>query len=234
MNPVPSFTERIDAGFPERGVSGGRIIILGDVHGCAAELEHLLREVKVTDEDDLVSVGDLICKGPDSHAVLEWAMQASNLRCVLGNHEARLLDRWLAGKVPEQGSPDEAVVKQFGDRYEEMMRFLASWPLYLEAGDHFVVHAGIDPRVSALADQSRSNLTSVRIPEGMTVPWYDAYEGTKLAVFGHWARREPVIRPNAIGLDTGCVYGGSLSALILPEKRLVSVPAAKVYERHAL
>jgi hypothetical protein len=50
-------------------------------------------------------------------------------------------------------------------------------------------------------------------------------------VFGHWARPEPVVRPNAIGLDTGCVYGGELTAVILPERRLVSVPARRVYQK---
>lgn len=232
MNRIPSLPDPATLCRSGSNWGGRRCIIFGDVHGCVAELDRLLKEVEVTGEDDLLSVGDLICKGPDSRSVLEWAMGTPNLRCVLGNHEARLLDRWQAGVAPERGSSDEAVVRQFGDRQEGMMQFLATWPLYLEAEDFFVIHAGIDPRIPHLADQSRRDLTTIRIPEGMDVPWYDAYEGGRLAVFGHWARREPVIRPNAIGLDTGCVYGGALSALILPERRLVSVPAAKVYERH--
>ena len=61
-------------------------------------------------------------------------------------------------------------------------------------------------------------------------PWYEHYEGQGLAVFGHWPRREgPLLRSNAIGLDTGCVYGGALTALILPERCLVSVAARRIY-----
>ena len=169
------------------GSGDRKTLIIGDVHGCATELERLLKVADVSDEDQIISVGDLICKGPDSGCVMEWAMSTPNLRCVLGNH---------------------------GEGF-------------------FVVHAGVDPRVTVFDGQSRRDLTSIRIPEGMSIPWYDDYADDRLAVFGHWARPDPVVRSNAIGLDTGCVYGGSLTALILPERRLVSVPAAQEYQKHA-
>ena len=63
----------------------------------------------------------------------------------------------------------------------------------------------------------------------MDDPWYESYTGETTVVFGHWARPEPVVRENAIGLDTGCVYGGRLTAVILPERNLVSVPAKRAY-----
>ena len=210
-----------------------RTIIIGDVHGCASELESLLKKVEVSKGDELIAVGDLVRKGPDSGSVISWAMETPNLRCVLGNHEVRLLDRWVAGEAPDPGSPDEEILRQLGDRYNEAMAFIKSWPLYLERDGFFVVHAGIDPRIPTLEQQSRRDLTTIRVPEGMSVPWYEAYTDDRLAVFGHWARPEPIIHPNAIGLDTGCVYGGALTALVLPEKRLVSVPAAQEYQRHA-
>jgi serine/threonine protein phosphatase 1 len=210
-----------------------RTIIIGDVHGCASELELLLKKVEVSKGDELIAVGDLVRKGPDSGSVMSWAMETPNLRCVLGNHEARLLDRWIRGEAPSPGSPDEEIFKQLGDRYDEAMAFIKSWPFYLERDGFFVVHAGIDPRIRNLEQQSRLDLTTIRVPEGMSIPWYEAYTDNRLALFGHWARPEPIIRPNAIGLDTGCVYGGALTALILPERRLVSVPAAKEYQPHA-
>ena len=210
-----------------------RTIIIGDVHGCASELELLLKKVEVSKGDELIAVGDLVRKGPDSGSVMSWAMETPNLRCVLGNHEARLLDRWIRGEAPSPGSPDEEILRQLGDRYDEAMAFIKSWPLYLERDGFFVVHAGIDPRIRNLEQQSRLDLTTIRVPEGMSIPWYEAYTDNRLALFGHWARPEPIIRPNAIGLDTGCVYGGALTALILPERRLVSVPAAKEYQPHA-
>ena len=215
------------------GSGDRKTLIIGDVHGCATELERLLKVADVSDEDQIISVGDLICKGPDSGSVMKWAMSTHNLRCVLGNHEARLLDRWLAGETPPPGSSDEETIRQLGDRYDESMAFIKNWPLYHEGEGFFVVHAGVDPRVTVFDGQSRRDLTSIRIPEGMSIPWYDDYADDRLAVFGHWARPDPVVRSNAIGLDTGCVYGGSLTALILPERRLVSVPAAQEYQKHA-
>jgi serine/threonine protein phosphatase 1 len=206
-----------------------RVIIIGDVHGCSVELGNLLEAAEVTDKDSIISVGDLICKGPDSRSVMKWAMETPNLRCVLGNHEARLLDRWLTGQKPVPQSSDAETFLQLGDCYEEAMNFLKSWPLYVEGDGFLVVHAGLDPHVFSLRKQSREDLTTIRIPKGMDVPWYDAYKGNELVVFGHWSRTEPVIRPNAIGLDTGCVYGGSLTAVILPERRLISIPAQRDY-----
>jgi diadenosine tetraphosphatase ApaH/serine/threonine PP2A family protein phosphatase len=207
-----------------------RTVIIGDVHGCIVELRKLLKLAEVGPTDDIICVGDLVRKGPDCAAVLRWAMETPNLRCVLGNHDARLLFRWFEGQKPDRGSVDWELHRDLGDSYNDAMEFIRSWPLYIEAAGCLVVHAGLDPRISSVRLQSPSDLMTIRVPEGMKIPWYEAYTSDQLVVFGHWARNEPVIRPNAIGLDTGCVYGGSLTALILPERRLISVPAEKAYQ----
>jgi len=211
----------------------GRTIIIGDVHGCHSELMQLLQAAEVKESDRIVSVGDLISKGPDSLAVMKWAMNAPNLRCVLGNHEARLLDRWRSGVSPDPGTYDAEICRQLGDSYEESMQFINTWPLYHEDGGALIVHAGIDPRLSSIEQQSRRDLLNIRIPEGMDNPWYEIYEGSCPIVFGHWAKHDPVVRDNAIGLDTGCVYGGALTALVLPECRLLSIPASREYQKNS-
>ena len=208
-----------------------RTIIIGDVHGCIVELRKLLELAEVSDSDEIISVGDLIRKGPDSAAVIRWAMETPNLRCVLGNHDARLLFRWFEGQKPDRGTADWEMRRQLGDSYNDAMEYIRSWPLYIESEEFLVVHAGLDPRISTVRLQSPRDLMTIRIPEGMDTPWYESYKQEKLVVFGHWARNEPLIRPNVIGLDTGCVYGGSLTALIMPERRLVSIPAARAYQR---
>jgi serine/threonine protein phosphatase 1 len=207
----------------------GRTIVIGDVHGCVDELKDLLRAVDAGPEDRLISVGDLLAKGPDSRAVLEWAMSTPNLQCVLGNHELRLLKHWKAGTRSDEKSHDAETYRQLGERYDEFMRYIAKWPATLSGPGFTVVHAGFDPR-EELEWQSRLTLANIRtLSDGR--PWYEAYESSRLVVFGHWARREPVVRRNAVGLDTGCVYGGALTALVLPERRLVSVPARRIYAR---
>jgi hypothetical protein len=208
-----------------------RTIIIGDIHGCFRELAKLLESVGASGADRIISVGDLVRKGPDSADVMRWAMETPNLRCVMGNHEERLLARWLAGERPGKGSPDWEMFRQLGDSYNDAMDFIRSWPLYIETEGSLVVHAGLDPRIPSVRLQSPRDLMTIRVPDGLEVPWYEAYTKDQLVVFGHWARSEPLIRPNAICLDTGCVYGGSLTALILPEQRLVSVPAEKAYRR---
>jgi len=208
-----------------------RIIIIGDVHGCFGELQHLLEVAEVGEKDGIICVGDLVRKGPDSAEVLRWAMQTPNLRCVLGNHDARLLIKWFAGQKPDRGTMDWEMRRQLGDSYNAAMEYIRSWPLYIDLGDFLVVHAGLDPRIHDVRLQSPHDLMTIRIPEGMNTPWYESYHQEKLVIFGHWARNEPMIRPNVIGLDTGCVYGGRLTALILPERRIVSVAASRVYLR---
>lgn len=205
----------------------GRTIIIGDVHGCFDELQDLLRAVKATPYDRLISVGDLISKGPDSRAVIEWAMRTRNLECVLGNHELRLRKHWRAGTRSHEKSHDAETYRQLGDLYEEAMLWIDKLPLTISGPGFMVVHAGFDPKED-LEWQSAERLTNLRkLGDGR--PWYEGYRERKLAVFGHWAKRQPVVRPNAVGLDTGCVYGGSLTALILPERILLSVPARAVH-----
>jgi Calcineurin-like phosphoesterase len=205
-----------------------RTIIFGDVHGCLDELQDLLRATRATSRDRLISVGDLIGKGPDSRGVLEWALRAENLRCVLGNHERRFLVRKSGAALPDGKKLDEATWRQLRGRFARYRRFIAGWPLWIREKDYLVLHAGLVPRKS-LAKQDEWDLITLRRVGRAKKPWYELYRGGRLAVFGHWSRRDPIVRPNAVGLDTGCVYGGRLSALILPERRIVSVPARKIY-----
>jgi len=204
-----------------------RTIIIGDIHGCTAELADLLSLVAPKRQDRLISVGDLVCKGPDSKGVLDWAMSAPNLEVVIGNHELRPLEHWTRGKRSHAKAYDAAVYDQLGADLDRYMNFIAGMPSMVSGPGFLVVHAGFDPR-EGLEWQSRATLTGIRrLEDGR--PWFESYRERTLAVFGHWAQRSAIVRPNAIGIDTGCVYGGALTALILPERRLVCVPARRVY-----
>ena len=211
-------------------MSAPRTIVLGDVHGCLRELEALLRAAEACPSDRLVSVGDLIAKGPDSRGVLDWALETPNLDCVLGNHELRLLEAWRRGRLPEAKPYDAETCRQLAPDYGRYISFLSSWPSSVRGAGWFAVHAGFDPRGPALDRQPRERLASLRLLEDTGRPWYEQYAAPRLAVFGHTPRRDgPLVRDNAVGLDTGCVYGGRLTAIILPERRLVSVPARRAY-----
>jgi bis(5'-nucleosyl)-tetraphosphatase (symmetrical) len=115
-----------------------------------------------------------------------------------------------------------------------MLKAIEKWPLYIEEEDFIALHGGIVPGKS-LNEMSAKEITTIRMwhesheDHEHGRPWYEYYEGEKPVIFGHWAKKEGIDEHNVIGIDTGCVYGKSLTALIWPEKKRVTVPAKKVY-----
>jgi hypothetical protein len=227
-----------------------RTIIVGDVHGCVDELGRLLDEVAPGASDRVLFVGDLIARGPDSLGVLALYRQVKG-QSVLGNHESKLLlahrARLEGTKRPRVSALHYALLHRLGD---EDWALLEQLPLSLSVPEHglCVVHAGVLPGQS-LAVQDPWILTHIRSldPDGKPSPrhdyqpWAERYEGEPHIVFGHNSRLGLQLHPSATGLDTGCVYGGRLTALVLGAReripsaagerraRLCSVPAARAY-----
>lgn len=206
-----------------------RTIVFGDVHACDREWNDLLDKLAVSPDDRLISVGDIICKGPSTSRALDLALSLKNFSAVTGNHELRFLKEWRAGRIPDIKSYDREAARDMGDRFDEYMKYIDSWSFYLETAEILVVHAGLRPGVK-LKEQTEEDLTEIRRVGLDEKPWYEFYRGEKPAVFGHWVRREPLISDYAVGLDTGCVYGGKLSAYVLPARKVVSISARKVYQ----
>jgi predicted phosphodiesterase len=212
-----------------------RTVVIGDVHGCREELEELLAACSVTAADDVVLVGDLVAKGPDSAGVVELCRER-RLRAVLGNHDAKV----LAIRSGEETKPPKSIHVEVAQRLSaEAWEYLASLPLWIRLEGHraLVVHAGLAPGVP-VEQQRREDLLNLRSirPDGRTskraedgVPWASVWPGPEHVFFGHDAMRGLQQYAHATGLDTGCVYGGSLTAQVLPERRLVSVRARRVW-----
>ncbi|KPK52820.1 MAG: metallophosphatase [Myxococcales bacterium SG8_38_1] len=216
-----------------------RTLIVGDIHGCREELEDLLEESEWAEGDQLVSVGDLVAKGPDSLGVVRLFRELDGL-AVRGNHDQHCLRWWDAkrahAKLPQIKPAHQRVADELG---EEDWAWLAALPLWieLEERDALVVHAGLVPDLS-LEDQDPYDLMNMRsiLSDGSAsrsyeegTPWAALWTGPRLVVFGHDAVRGLQMRPHAIGLDTGCVYGGWLTGVWLPGRDLVSVPARGTY-----
>jgi len=201
-----------------------RRIFVGDIQGCREPLERLLTAVRFeAGRDRLLPVGDLVNKGPDSQGVLELLMQI-DAEPVLGNHDLS----WLRKDRVKDARQRE---------------WLAAQPIVRVLDDIIAVHAGLHPqwdeaRLGKLSDEDRRYAVTVRYcdaagarpakdwpPPGLPYrPWDDFYSGRRRVVFGHWARRGLVVRKQCVGLDTGCVYGGQLTAWIAEEDRIVQVP----------
>jgi diadenosine tetraphosphatase ApaH/serine/threonine PP2A family protein phosphatase len=217
-----------------------RTIVVGDVHGCIDELRDLLRTVGYGRGDRLVLVGDLVAKGPDSQGVVQLAREAGAL-AVLGNHDEHALRARTEAAEGREIKPER---RQVVDTLTDAdWRFLEGLPLFLRLGEErpggpqvAVVHAGAVPGIP-LEEQDRDHLltlrsiTASRAPSKRIeeTPWAALWNGPEFLVFGHDAVRGLQEHPMATGLDTGCVYGGRLTALLIPERRLVSVRACRAY-----
>lgn len=211
--------------------------IIGDIHGCLNSLRKLLKLIE-KEADTFVFLGDYIDRGSDSKGVveciLEFKKKHRNVITLLGNHEIMLIN-YLRGYddgtfvraggketlisygIKPKAKPEKAE-KLFP---EEHMNFFRELPLLWENEHGIYVHAGIEPGVH-LTRQVSSYCLWIR-DEFIRTP----YKFTKPVIFGHTVFREPLVQDNKIGIDTGAVYGGKLTSMILPEKRFISVDGEK-------
>ena len=210
-----------------------RTIVVGDIHGCYDELLALVELVGLGADDRLVSVGDLVVKGEKNREVLELFMRDARFSSVIGNHDRALLQAWKGGRGRLKPAQERCRAELEGGR-GRYAAFLDSLPLFIDLGSHVVVHAGLRPNV-ALAGQTIEDLTELRTlgPDRTSregTPWYEVYDGERVALFGHWPMTPPRRGPRAIGLDTGCVYGYSLTAYVVETGEFYGVPALRAYE----
>ena len=209
-----------------------KTFVVGDVHGCLSELQSLVKELHLQKGDRLVMVGDLVAKGPDSQGVVQYLreLQAISVR---GNHDEAVL-RFRRGEPTRKHH--EQVAKTLTEADWGYLQRMPTW-LDLPELDTLIVHAGLVPGI-AVEKQSPEDLitmrsidddgrASKRVDAGL--PWASRWQGPRHVVFGHDAIRGLQQWPKATGLDTGCVYGRRLTALVLPEKRLVSVPSRQIW-----
>jgi serine/threonine protein phosphatase 1 len=210
-----------------------RTIVVGDIHGCFDELQALLEKTAFTADDRVISVGDLITKGPKNREVLDLFMTDKRFSAVIGNHDLALRRRWNGEKFKLKPS-QKPTHKELKKEKEKYLPFLNNLPFVIELDSHLIVHAGLRPNV-ALYSQTTDDLTELRSlgPDRTKrdgTAWYDEYDGEKMVLFGHWPAEEPRRGRNALGLDTGCVYGHRLTAYIIESGKVESVRARKVYD----
>lgn len=239
----------------------GPFDVIGDLHGCFDELCALLEKLgyALTCEEGRwsavhpegrrpVFVGDLVDRGPRIDDTLRFVMdlvgQGQGL-CVIGNHEAKLL-RKLRGHQVSVGNGLEETLEQLSTwdeaGLERIDRFLDGLPdhLVLDGGRLVVAHAGLpqrlqgrdSPKVHAVALFGETSGEKDERGYPIRRDWAAEYRGRALVVFGHTPVQEPLWCNRTVNVDTGCVFGGALTALQWPEERTVSVPAAREYFPH--
>ncbi|WP_329249121.1 polynucleotide kinase-phosphatase [Streptomyces canus] len=228
----------------------GPFDIVGDIHGCASELESLLGKLGYTDGvhpegRTAVFVGDLVDRGPNSPGVLRRVMsmvKSGNALCVPGNHENKY-GRYLKGRkvqhthgLAETIEQMESVSDEFRSEVREFIDGLVSHYV-LDGGRLVVCHAGLPEkyhgrtsgrvRSHALYGDTTGETDEFGLP--VRYPWAEDYRGRAAVVYGHTPVPEATWLNNTICLDTGAVFGGKLTALRWPERELVDVPAERVW-----
>lgn len=218
--------------------------IIGDVHGCISELEELLASLPAR---PVVFLGDLMDRGPDSRSVvgLVAAMVGrGDALMVQGNHEAKFVRAARGKGLPPSGYLLDTL-SQFTPRdLEAAADFLERQPtqLVLDEGRLVVAHAGLREDLHGVQNKKARDFalygdTSSGDVDayGMRVrgDWASEYRGKAWVVCGHYAVREAVAVNRTICVDTGCVYGNKLTAILYPEMEIVSVPARREYVRRA-
>ncbi|NYF79711.1 polynucleotide kinase-phosphatase [Granulicella arctica] len=236
----------------------GPFDIIGDVHGCFDELVELMAQlgytVNQTDgvysisssgERKLVFVGDLVDRGPGTVQVLRLIssmVQSGQAFCVPGNHDMKLV-RALRGRDVKRTHGLAETMEQLGNESDEfrveVAKFLDGLVSHyvFDDGKLVVAHAGLKEsmhgrgsgavREFALFGETTGETDEFGLP--VRYNWAADYRGKALVVYGHTPVPEPLFLNNTVNIDTGCVFGGQLTALRYPEREIVSVKAHQTY-----
>ncbi|MDB5046503.1 MAG: metallophosphoesterase, partial [Deinococcus sp.] len=232
----------------------GPFDFIGDVHGCLPELRDLLTRLGYVPDGDsfthplgrtAIFVGDLVDRGPDSVGVLRLVMKMVNTGaalCVPGNHDEKL-KRALEGKaVKAMHGLDEtlAALDEAGEDFKrEVKTFIERFVshLVLDGGRVVVAHAGLPEqyqgrssgRVWSFALYGDVDGSKDKLGLPVRRDWARTYKGAAQVIYGHTPVARPVWVNRTIDIDTGCAFGGHLTALRYPEQEVVSVPAQAQY-----
>jgi len=203
-----------------------RTILIGDLHGCYDEALALLDRLAVTDGDQVIFVGDLVDRGPKPRECVELAMRHA---CILGNHEEKHL-------LSSNHHPETRAALR-----EEHYAYFRKLPKLIRLPEHgaVVVHAGVMPGVAiesqdpyhllhaqCIHPPERKSFWPSKAPRTHTF-WTNHWRGPERVIFGHTVLDKPLVTEHAVGIDTGCCFGGPLTALVLPGWEIVSVPSRR-------
>lgn len=235
----------------------GPFDIIGDVHGCYEELLGLAGKLGYSVSDHVVThpegrrlafVGDLVDRGPDSPNVLRLVMasvKAGTAVCVPGNHDIKFM-RWLSGKKVQPTHGLAETIEQLEadplDR-KELIGFLDALVSHyvFDDGKLVIAHAGLKEEMQGrgsgkvrefcLFGETTGERDEYGLPERLD--WAREYRGKALVVYGHTPFMSPRWLNHTVNIDTGCAFGGALTALRYPERETVSVPALRTYAEPA-
>ncbi|MBE7464116.1 MAG: metallophosphoesterase [Planctomycetes bacterium] len=218
-------------------------LVVGDIHGCADEFEALLERAALASGDRVIAVGDLFARGPRPERVLEL-FQRPTYEFTMGNHDRPILDALReGGRTKDLSSAQAQALERMRSQSDRLLDLLEGAPYAIHGAtavgtrSWVVVHAGIHPKRGVAGTKPREFLQIRQVEDMPGEPyWWDVYAGPELVLFGHTPREDVIQafkqgRRVALGLDTGCVYGGDLTGYLPDSDRFVTVKARKAYFR---
>jgi bis(5'-nucleosyl)-tetraphosphatase (symmetrical) len=231
---------------------GRRVIVYGDIHGCLREFEKLRSKIKPKKGDIEISTGDFINKGFHSLKMIRY-MENEDILSVMGNNEEKILNAYKKYKkdgkkaIEKLRKDEKLLIKELSKRD---YHFLKSLPYFIKIKNLTVVHGGIPLGLKLnrhLDKEEKRSLTLLRFYNKNLQPipyrdvenrykfWSELYDGREgFVVFGHHPFKKPKIDKYSIGIDTGCVYGGKLSAVVFEmNKDRVDTKHYKIYQQRA-
>jgi len=233
-----------------------RVIVYGDIHGCLDELKALREKLEIEKNDIEISVGDILNKGPYlGHEMIRY-MQEHHISVIMGNNEAKAIKHYQ--KYRKEGAPFLKTLRPFESAtalslQEADYDYLKSLPYFMRVKNLTILHGGILPgmRLDKLDAAQKKEITLIRYVDKALNPipwsdqknryrfWSEIYDGKEgFVVAGHHPFPEPKISKYAMDIDTGCVYGGKLTAAVFRMDKqgvdtkgftLVSEPAKRNY-----
>lgn len=209
-----------------------KTIVIGDVHGCLEEVHDLLSACAATSSDRIIFAGDLVDRGPKPRECVDLAMKHE---AILGNHEEKHLNQRKSADA--KLSPDHLRTRRaLSDAHYD---YFAKLPLFIALPEHgaVVVHAGAMPEIpiarqdpyhllhaQCIKPPAKKSYWPSKAPADHTF-WTNHWKGPERVIFGHTVLDKPLVSEFAVGIDTGCCHGRTLTAVVLPDWKLVSVPS---------
>jgi serine/threonine protein phosphatase 1 len=213
-----------------------RRLVVGDIHGCFDEFSELLEKAGLSDDDEVISIGDMIDRGPRSPDVLKFFRTRPNATSLFGNHERKHVMVWSGvGSL----TPSQILARdQFSPQaYADAIAYMRQLPHALDLDEAILVHAFLEPRIPLDRQDERVLVGTLggqrHLERTCSRPWWELYKGRKPVIVGHhdYTRNgQPfVYRERVFGIDTGCCSGRKLTGILLPEFRFVQVSSLRNY-----
>jgi len=217
-----------------------KILVVGDIHGCFDELLDLVSKSGIGEEDRIIALGDIVDRGPKIWETFEYFRATPNTQCLMGNHERKNIGIFEGTHIPTKAQ--NITREQLGkEKYSIMCEWFKSLKYFEVLAEAICIH-GFWEHGIPLHEQKETVLAGTYYGEKfirdnyervLKKKWFELYDGDLPLIVGHRDYKRdgsPLIWNDKVYcIDTGCVVGGMLTGIVLPEFKIIQVSAKSHY-----